>query len=234
MLAKRSVGRVKLRYRINGGKPQTASTSEWNGGEVYGGGNQTYYHVMRGFVRGTDPGDNVEVWFEGARGQRSESFTYEAVSESGRRALILSAEDYTGISPAQDPSGPHYLSYYEEALAANGIEYDVYDVDAQDRTAPDALGVLSHYDAVLWYTGDDIIPREPHQAGGTASRIAIQELLRAPRFHERGRPGRCTPASTRASPTRRATRSTTTRSRTATAPAATRRSAGRCTARATA
>jgi hypothetical protein len=186
VLAKRSVGRVKLRYRINGGKPQTASTSQWNGGEVYGGGNQTYYHVMRGFVRGTDPGDNVKVWFEGARGQRSESFSYEAVSESGRRALILSAEDYTGISPAQDPSGPHYLSYYEEALQQNGIEYDVYDVDAQDRTAPDALGVLSHYDAVLWYTGDDIIPREPHQAGGTASRIAIQELYELRDFMNEG------------------------------------------------
>jgi hypothetical protein len=62
----------------------------------------------------------------------------------------------------------------------------VYDVDAHGRTAPDALGVLSHYDAVLWYTGDDIIPREPTQAGGNASRIAIQELYEVRDFLNEG------------------------------------------------
>jgi hypothetical protein len=189
VLAKRSLGRVTLKYRINGGKTRSASTSEWKKGDTYGVGNATYYRVMRGFVRGTNPGDSVEVWFQGGR-KKSESFTYKAVSKTGNRTLLLSAEDYTGLSPAQDPAGPHYLDYYKQALTDNGVSYDVYDVDAHGRTAPDALGVLSHYDAVLWYTGDDLVVREPDQTPGTSSRLALQELYGIRDFmNEGGRVG---------------------------------------------
>jgi Zinc carboxypeptidase/Immune inhibitor A-like, MAM domain len=176
VLAKRNLGDVTLHYQVNGGPVQSADTSEWEGGERYGVGNGTYYHVVRGEVTGTDPGDSVEVWFAGG-GETSDSFTYEAVSESGRRVLVLSAEDYTGASPVQPPGGPFYLSFYADALAANGVAFDVYDVDAHGRTAPDNLGVLSHYDAVVWYTGDDVVTREPGWGAGNASRLAMQELL---------------------------------------------------------
>jgi hypothetical protein len=37
--------------------------------------------------------------------------------------------------------------------------------------------VLSHYDAVIWYTGDDAVTREPGWGGGNASRLAMDELL---------------------------------------------------------
>jgi hypothetical protein len=174
VLAKKSLGAVTLKYQINGGAVQSKSTSEWTGGDRYGPGNATYYHVMRGQVTGTSPGNSVKVWFEGG-GASSDSFTYTAVSESGDPVLILAAEDYTGASPVQTP-GPHYLSFYEDALAANNIAFDVYDVDAQGRVAPDPLGVLSHYDAVIWYTGNDIITREPGSGPGNGSRLAIQEL----------------------------------------------------------
>ncbi len=174
VLARRSLGAVTLKYQINGEAAKTGSTTEWDGGERYGPGNDTYYHVVGGSVTGTSPGDSVKVWFEGG-GATSDSFTYNAESESGDPVLILAAEDYTGASPLQT-AGPHYVTFYQDALAANGIAYDVYDVDAQGRTAPDPLGVLSHYDAVIWYTGDDIITREPGWVGGNASRIAIQEL----------------------------------------------------------
>jgi Immune inhibitor A-like, MAM domain len=50
-------------------------------------------------------------------------------------------------------------------------------VDAHGRTAPDNLGVLSHYDAVIWYTGNDVVTREPGWGPGNASRLAMQELL---------------------------------------------------------
>jgi hypothetical protein len=66
------------------------------------------------------------------------------------------------------------------------VAYDVYDVDAHDRTAPDNLGVLSHYDAVLWYTGDDNVTREPGWAAGNASRLAMQELLEVRDFVNEG------------------------------------------------
>ena len=185
VLASRELRRVRLRYRINGGRVRSASTSEWEGGEKYTPGNSNYYRVLQGQVRGTDPGDSVEVWFAGG-GERSDSFTYEAVSDSGRRVLVLSAEDYTGASPVQPADGPFYLSYYEDALTANGVEYDVYDVDARGRTAPDNLGVLSHYDAVVWYTGDDVVTREPGWAPGNASRVAMQELYEVRDFINEG------------------------------------------------
>ena len=184
VLAKRDLGRVSLKYQINGGRVRTARTSEWDGGERYTPGNSNYYHVLRGTVTGTDPGDKVKVWFDGGR-EESDSFTYDAVSESGKRVLVLSAEDYTGASPGQAP-GPHYLSYYTDALTANGVAFDVYDVDARGRVAPDNLGVLSHYDAVVWYTGDDIVTRELGWAAGNASRLAMQELLEVRDFINEG------------------------------------------------
>jgi hypothetical protein len=198
VLAKKSLGRVTLKYRINDGRTRSASTSEWRGGERY---DQTsvYYRVMRGFVRGTDPGDEVEVWFEAddrgrgdddddddrdrgrGRGRdddevRSESFTYQAVSDSNADVLVVAAEDYTGASPPQT-GGPNYVDYYVNAIEANGYDADVYDVDARGRTAPDQLGVLGHYDAVVWYTGEDVVTRPVGQGPGNADRLAMDEIL---------------------------------------------------------
>ena len=128
----------------------------------------------------------VEVWFEGG-GERSESFTYQPVSDSDRRVLIVAAEDYTGASPVQAP-GPHYLSYFVDALRANGISADVYDVDARGRTAPDHIGVLGHYD-----TRDLVHGRRrrhaPRRLGRRQRRPARDgHDPRGPRLHERGRP----------------------------------------------
>ena len=36
--------------------------------------------------------------------------------------------------------------------------------------------MLSHYDAVIWYTGDDVVTREPGWGPGNASRLAMQEI----------------------------------------------------------
>lgn len=184
VLAKRSLGAVSVKYRVNGGAVQTAPTTEWDGGDRYGGKSDVYYHVMRGNVTGTSPGDSVEVWFAGG-GQRSDSFTYDAAVESGNDVLVLAAEDYSGASPGPSP-GPKYLDYYTKALADNGIGYDVYDVDAMGRTAATNLGVLSHYEGVVWYTGDDAITREPGWGPGNASRLAMDEMLNARDFMNEG------------------------------------------------
>jgi len=184
---KRELGAVTMHYTVNGGGEQTSGTQEWGGGERYGGPGDVYYHRVRGTVRGTSPGDRVRVWFE-AGGERSQSFVYGARSESGKPVLILSAEDYSGKLNTQDPgnesddlndqAGPDFLSYYQNALDAAGVGYDVYDVDAEGRAAPDRLGVLSHYRAVVWYTGDDLFVRESTAPGGTGtSKLADDEIL---------------------------------------------------------
>src|SRR3954468_18751535 len=183
VLAKRAVGAVTVKYRVNGGAVRSAPTAEWSGGQRYKPAS-VYYHVMRGTVTGTSPGDSVEVWFEGG-GQKSESFTYQAVTESRARMLVVAAEDYTGASPVQTPN-LHYLQYYLDALAANGIAADVYDVDARGRTAPDQLGVLSHYDGVIWYTGDDIVTRQAGRGPSNADRLALDEMLEMRAYMDEG------------------------------------------------
>jgi hypothetical protein len=175
--ALRELGNVKLRYRVNGGRVEQAPTKEAPGGERFNNDAGVYYHRLRGVIRNTKPGDTVEVWFEGG-GESSSHFDYEAVSETGNKVLILSAENYTAGAPAQDTSGPHYLTYYTDALDAIGVKYDIYDVDAQGNKSPDHLGVLDHYDAVLWYTGDELLTRQPGQGPGTSTaRLAVEEMI---------------------------------------------------------
>ena len=167
--ARRDLGRITLRYRINGGRVRSARTREWQGGKRYGDEGDYWYHRVRSQVRGTSRGDEVEVWFVSRRKRvRSRSFTYTVQADSNARVLVLAAEDYTGNSalPAYpSTSGPFYLGYYTDALTRNGVAHEVYDVDAQGRTAPHPLGVLSHFDAVIWYTGNDNITRATARPG---------------------------------------------------------------------
>jgi Zinc carboxypeptidase len=167
--ARRDLGAVQLRYRINGGPLRTGTTEEWDGGLRYGDEGDYWYHRMRGQVTGTSPGDEVEVWFYSpSEDVRSDAFSYRVRSDSGARVLVLAVEDYSGFSQfpnyAQNKR-PNYLSYYANALSDNGVSFDVYDYDAMGRKAPDPLGVLSHYDAVIWYTGNDNVTRSPNVPG---------------------------------------------------------------------
>ena len=95
----------------------------------------------------------------------SEPFTYQVANDIGGDVLILAAEDVTGVSPAQGVTSAKYADDYAAALSAAGYSSDVYDVDVNGRTAPHHLGVLSHYDAIVWESGDDIITRAAGPAG---------------------------------------------------------------------
>ena len=188
--AKRSLGKVFLHYRIDGGREQRIKTSEFKGGERYYDERGVYYHRLRGVVEGTRPGQEITAWFENANGKRRSSrFTYETRSESRRRVLVIADENYSG--PVQDPTtdteGPDYAQYAVSALEANGVRADVYDVDAEDMTAPHPLGVLSHYDAVVWEKGDDWVTRRPGQPGQTGqARVAIETQLAVRDFLNEG------------------------------------------------
>ncbi|MBW9214448.1 immune inhibitor A [Mumia sp. zg.B53] len=180
--AKRKLKGLLMTTRINGRVRGITRMREWRGGEKYGNENDKYYDEYRAEVKGQKPGDRVTVTFTGLnvkplRGSR-ESFSYTVADDIGGDVLILAAEDYTGLSPAQAVSSPKYVSAYADALNAAGYSTDVYDVDAAGRTAPHDLGVLSHYDAVVWETGDDLIPRNTGQIGGTAAKWAYDTELR--------------------------------------------------------
>ena len=46
--------------------------------------------------------------------------------------------------------------------------------------------MLSHYDAVIWYTGDDLVTREPGWTGGNTSRLAMDNTLEVRDFLNEG------------------------------------------------
>ncbi|MEV6268102.1 M14 family zinc carboxypeptidase [Kribbella sp. NPDC051936] len=177
VIAKRALKNLRINYRINGGDAIDDKVAEWKGGERYGDTGDRYYAEFRGTVRRTKPGDSVEVWFTGNKvgtgAVSSAHFTYRVASDIGGQVLILAAEDVTGASPAQGLTTARYASNYASALTAAGVTSDVYDVDANSRTAPHPLGVLSHYKAVVWETGNDIITRKVGQPGGTAAELAL-------------------------------------------------------------
>ncbi len=180
--ARRALKDVRMHYTVNGGRPRTENVREWRGGERYGNEGHDYYAELRGTVTRAKKGDSVEVWFTGRKSGAgtvaSEHFTYTVSQDIGGDVLVLAAEDVTGLSPVQ--TGSTTAKYADEmvaALSAAGRSSDVYDFDARGRKAPHPLGVLSHYKAVVWETGDDIIPRAQGQVGGTAAKSALDTEL---------------------------------------------------------
>ena len=167
--AKRHLLLPLMNYRINGGRKHIRFAGEWQGGERYGFENVDYYSELRADVRGTDPGDEVEVWFTAISLDlhefgwvESERFTYTVASDTDSPVLIIANEDYTGVNPTfpESPGGPpKYVDEHVAALQASGITPDVWDVDAQG--VPHDLGVLSHYAAVVWYYGDNRLTQDP-------------------------------------------------------------------------
>ncbi|MGM9343951.1 M14 family zinc carboxypeptidase [Streptomyces salinarius] len=151
VVVRKSVRDKELKYRVNGGRTHDATLRPWRGGETYGGEDNLYFDEYRAKVKGADPGDRVEVWFTGEtprgthdrHGKRTESahFTY-TVAERPRADVLVVAEEGAKATRTQT---------YVDALKANGQRAAVWDVATQG--APDALGVLGHFDTVVHYTG---------------------------------------------------------------------------------
>ena len=174
--ARRDINHLTLRYRIAGGRVQSADVREWRGGERYGDTDDRYYGEFRGTVRGVKPGQSVEVWFTGKKKSRSgwshsdadrnggrkvesEHFSY-TLQRDGGSVLVLANEDYEGYNPGA-PTGataPKYAQQYVDALSASGVSSAVWDVSKQG--VPHDLGVLSHFRAVVWYLGDNRLTQD--------------------------------------------------------------------------
>ena len=158
----RQLREAKLHYRINGSKKvKKVKARDWRGGERYGNDFNAYYRQMRGKISGLQPGDTVEYWFAGEidhHGKVESAHGAFDVVSTPASVLVIANEDYDGVTPVQSGGGLQYLFYYTDALAANGVSYNTWDLDTQG--APHALGVLAHYDAVIWYVGDNIITQD--------------------------------------------------------------------------
>ncbi|MFB8774025.1 M14 family metallopeptidase [Streptomyces broussonetiae] len=145
VVARKSVRDKELKYRVDGGRTHTVALRPWRGGETYGGDDNLWFDEYRAKVRHGGPGDEVEVWFTGEtrKGKPTSSahFTY-TVAERPRADVLVVAEEGTAATQA---------GTYVDALKANGHKAAVWDVATQG--APDALGVLAHFDAVVHYTG---------------------------------------------------------------------------------
>jgi murein tripeptide amidase MpaA len=177
VLAKRSVGDVTLHYSVNGGPEATQPTSPTPDGQVYGGNNayNTHYHYLRAEIPEIDVGDSVEYWFSGG-GESTEHVSFDVVDDADADVLILAHEDRTGAVnipgyASTSPETPNFLESFEKAVAEAGRTSDVWDVDAEGRQSPDHLGVLSHYDAVVWYMGNNFVTRTAGRGAGNVDRL---------------------------------------------------------------
>jgi hypothetical protein len=183
MWTAREHSRVRMHYSVNGGRERVRRVREWQGGERYGDAHDVWYAEYRANVRGIDAGDSVEVWFTGrdnpGKGQKgtrrggkkieSEHFTFSVDSDSNADVLIV-ADNSPGTELGG--SGPlEYLDYYTDALDANGYSWAVYDVGFEGP-APHPLGVLNHFDGVIWYEGDKLIT--DYQGGIDTTLLAHQ------------------------------------------------------------
>ncbi|MFF5517288.1 M14 family metallopeptidase [Streptomyces coeruleorubidus] len=148
VVARKSLRDKELKYRVNGGRTEDMALKPWKGGETYGGEDNLYFDEYRAKVKDGDPGDKVEVWFtaETRNGKKvsSERFTYTVAERPRANTLVVAEEGATATQTQK----------YVDALKANGRKALVWDV--AERGAPDALGVLSHFDTVVHYTGASV------------------------------------------------------------------------------
>ena len=166
----------------------TLRAESWKGGERFGDLRGKYYQRVRTQVpadfvqpgtaqtpRPLVAGDVVNVRVIAGSQQQRFSYRVQSTRPAGaaKRVLVVAAEDYTGLSPNKTPyaSAPRYLAAHAAALTANGYAVETLDLDnppAGPNGQPGSkqlndLGVLAHFDAVLYYTGDDLLPQAPGQ-----------------------------------------------------------------------
>ncbi|HEY6891679.1 MAG TPA: M14 family zinc carboxypeptidase [Solirubrobacter sp.] len=191
--------------------PMTPSPAGERYGEVKG-----YYFERRQATipatigtRAIQAGDVVDVVVKAGGLQREFRYRVEALPDPvvagqpvKKRVLVVAAEDYTGVSPNVKPgyaTAPRYLAQHVAALQAAGYEVETFNIDAPPQNGgqvyatdtpikyPTYLGVMSHFDAVNYYTGDDFIPQDttetnPRRIATATTQTGSQEM--APWAHK--------------------------------------------------
>ncbi len=157
VIARKSLANKQLHYRVDQGPERTAAISPWKGGQVYGGHDNLYYDEFRGQVPGAKPGAKVEYWFSG--GEYSKTVT------SAHTTYTVAAPAHGDVLVLAD--GGQATPYVESLAASGHPNAAVWDVSAQG--APDALGVLSHFKALVWAVGS--------KAPAAATTLAVRDYM---------------------------------------------------------
>ena len=148
---------LDLRLSVSSGHELTPFAEKL--GAVYNEKTGVYYSRYVATITNQNSGDNVMYQITGGESTLG-PYTYTVAGATGNPILVMAAEDYDGEYPIYPSGGPLYLNFYTNALDAASYLYDVWDVD--DKGVPTYAEVLSHYDVVIWYTGDDHVPMVPY------------------------------------------------------------------------
>ena len=176
--ARRELKQLTLKYRINGGRERSASVGEWRGGERYGADEgETYFAEYRGTVRGAKPGDDVEVWFTAnkPRGKTFSAFgfhfgfTKRVASEHFTYTLERTAGpswcSRTRTTRATTPA-PRICGHRAEIRAAvrRRARRPTRSLrpsgTCRSRACRTTSACSSHFDAVVWYLGDNRLTQD--------------------------------------------------------------------------
>ncbi|MCP3940131.1 MAG: zinc carboxypeptidase [Desulfobacteraceae bacterium] len=137
----------------------------------------TYYSRYVAYITGQSEGSTVTYSIDDGSGD-PELHSYQVAAATGNPILVLAAEDYDGENndPVYtDSTAPNFLHYYTDALDAGGYAYDVYDMD--EKGLPGYAEVLSHYETVIWYTGNGYLPGMLYSDVPEAEVLNVRELL---------------------------------------------------------
>ncbi len=146
-----------------------AASPSGDGGERYGDENKRYFAEFRGAGPRARAPATASGCGSAARSRasgrdrevESPAFTYTVKQDTGAKVLVLADEDYTGVNPTY-PAGtnaPQYAAAHLAAVRSAGYSADLWDLDADG--VPHDLGILSHYDAIVWYLGDNRFTQDP-------------------------------------------------------------------------
>ena len=159
-------------------------TKEFTGGERYYKNDAVYYHRVRGFVSGTKPGDTVEVWFTRRRQGVARTSPTTRSPRPPTRCCCSPTRTGRACSRRRAAVGPgRTWTPTRPLLDAQGIE--LRRLRRRPRTAwrRTTSASSSHYSHVVWYTGDDYVPREPDAPGGSGiTKLAVDTQNRVRDF----------------------------------------------------
>ena len=126
-----------------------------------------------------------------SRGKERESFTYRSRATSrNARARDRRREDYTGAArrATRTRTRAELPLLHRRAGRQRHRLRRLRRRRAAAARRRIALGVLGHYEAVIWYTGDDISPASRAAGRHRPSRLAHGRDAGGPRLPQRGRP----------------------------------------------